>query len=82
MAIPQSENLQGPRRQSIQPMVRYCPTCRGDLEVMASRNQIALAHNYWCSVCGRVFEVNYLGRDLGCDDAWIEAASEQARDDL
>lgn len=75
MALPQSPNLQGPRRRSIQPMVKYCPTCRGDLEVMASNQQAELAHNYWCSVCGRVFEVNYLGRDLDLDEEWISSAT-------
>ncbi len=77
MAIPQSPNLQGPRHRSVQPMVKYCPTCRGGLEVMASNNQTDFAHNYWCSVCGRVFEINYLGRDLDLDEAWIEAATAQ-----
>ena len=56
-------------------MVKYCPSCRGDLEVMTSRNQDHLAHNYWCSVCGRIFEINYLSRDDSLDEAWIVSAT-------
>jgi transposase-like protein len=56
-------------------MVKYCPACRADLEVLTSRNQEELSHNYWCTVCGRIFEVNYLDRRVDLDKAWLESAA-------
>ncbi len=75
MPIPRPDILSGPRRDAPQPMVRYCPTCKADLEVMASRRDNDHPHNYWCVACGRVFEVNYLGREAtsALDQQWIDS---------
>jgi transposase-like protein len=56
-------------------MVKYCPACSADLEVLTSRSQEELSHNYWCTVCGRIFEVNYLDRRVDLDEAWLESAA-------
>lgn len=77
MPIPRPEELQGPRHGTVQPMVKFCPACRGDLEVLTSRRQEEFPHSYWCSVCGRVFEINYLGREQNLDDDWIDAAMQE-----
>jgi transcription elongation factor Elf1 len=60
-------------------MVRFCPGCQGHLEVLASRNQQEVSHNYWCTVCGRIFEINYLDREFNLAEPWIEAATEARR---
>ena len=76
MAIPRPNALSGPQHDAPQPMVRYCPTCRADLEVMTARRINDHPHNYWCVACGRIFEVNYLGRNSNpdLDQSWIDSA--------
>jgi transcription elongation factor Elf1 len=74
MPIRRPERLSGPLHGVVQPMVKYCPTCRADLEVITSRSQEERAHNDWCSVCGRIFEINYLDRRVDLDEAWLESA--------
>lgn len=55
-------------------MVKFCPTCRADLELLTARREQENPHNYWCTVCGRIFEINYLGRNSELDEAWLESA--------
>lgn len=56
-------------------MVKFCPACKGELEILTSRREEENPHNYWCTVCGRVFEINYLGRETGLDVAWLESVN-------
>lgn len=47
----------------VQPNVKYCPNCRGDIRPVPSRNNPAdTSHTYVCQVCDYRFEINVMGR--------------------
>lgn len=49
-----------------QPVVRYCPVCKGDIYSVASNNQDAEnSHKYKCATCDRITEINICGREAG-----------------
>jgi hypothetical protein len=75
MAIPRPDRLSSPQQHGVQPMVRKCPSCAGDLEVITARREQENPHNYWCIVCGRIFEINYLGREDDLDQAWSQSVN-------
>lgn len=55
-------NRKGPR-EGPQPLVRHCPTCKGEVFSVDSRNQPAeTSHRYQCVVCDRVYEINLMDR--------------------
>ena len=75
MAIQRPVTMVGPRRHGVQPMVKFCPACKGDLEILTSRREGQNPHNYWCTTCSRIFEINYLGRESQLDEAWLESVN-------
>jgi uncharacterized protein YbaR (Trm112 family) len=46
-----------------QPIVKYCPVCKGDLYVVRSNQRnLTDSHTYQCVVCDRVMEINIIDR--------------------
>jgi transposase-like protein len=71
MVIRRPNDVGEPNHGKIQPMVKYCPTCKNDLEIVSSNEKNDNSHNYWCSVCNRMFEINYMSRNKITDDLWM-----------
>lgn len=80
--IAKPKHTSAPLDGKIQPMVKYCPTCKGDLQLTHSTQSASgkteNPHNFWCCVCNRHFSINYQGRD-NLEQAWIDANNPKAK---